>query len=178
MANISQIKMIEIQPSTSTKWTWKQSEAFKVWYGNYKVNLRGTSVNLTHIPALTSPAPAANKECLSRRGGKHCRNSLLSDVTNTLHIFLQFLFIISPFFIFLKFLKISESQEHLCLPLSTGKRLEIKINKGTKTSTDSHELDVIFTWKTTYTILNIFLPILPPIQQGQPVAVFLANYCN
>lgn len=30
-----------------------------------------------------------------------------------------------------------------------------KINK--KTSTDSHELDVIFTWKTTYTILNIIL---------------------
>lgn len=80
-------------------------------------------LNLTHIPALTSPARAANEECLSRRGGKHCRNSPLSDVTNTLHIFMHFfLLIILPFFIFLKFLKISESQEHLCFPLSTEKK--------------------------------------------------------
>jgi len=158
MANISQIKMIEIQPSTSTKWTWKQSEAFKVWYGNYKVNLRGTCVDLTHVPALTSPARAANEECLSRRGGKHCRNSLLSDVTNTLHIFMQFFFI--HYFTFFHLFEIFENiwKSGTFMPSTFYRKTPWdKINKGTKTSTDSHELDVIFTWKTTYTILNIFL---------------------
>ena len=53
------------------------------------------------------PAPAANEEGLSRRG-ENCRNSPLRDVTNTLQIFyaIFYLFVILPFFIFLKFLKI------------------------------------------------------------------------
>lgn len=91
-----------------------------MWYGNLQGKFEGGHLL---IPALTSPAPAANEECLSQRGGKHCRNSLLSDVTNTLQIFMLFLFIILPFFIILKFLKIFESQQHLSLSLSTGKRL-------------------------------------------------------
>lgn len=102
----------------------KQSEAFKCGM----VITRSIWGGRLLFPALASPAPAANEECLSRRGAKkHCRNSLLSDVTNTLQIFYAiFLFIILPFFVFLKFLKISESQQHLCLSISTGKKKEKK----------------------------------------------------
>lgn len=75
------------------------------------------------MPAVTSPALAANEECLGQRGGKHCCNSLSSDVTNTSQIFTLFLFIILPFFNLLKFLKIFESQHHFCLSLSTEKRV-------------------------------------------------------
>lgn len=73
-------------------------------YGNYKVNLRGTSLNKS--PALTSPAPAASEECLSQRGEKHCRNSLLSDVTNTLQIFMIFF---SHYFTFFHLFEIFEN---------------------------------------------------------------------
>lgn len=169
MANISQIKIIEIQPNTSTKWTWKQSEAFKcgmvitrsIWGGHLL------------IPALTSPAPAANEECLSQRGGKHCRNSLFKwcykYLTDFYAIFIHYF---SFFHLFEIFENIWKSATFMPFTFYRKTPLD-KINKI------KHRLSWIrcniHMEDNIYNIKHISRPILPPIQQGQPAAVFLAN---
>lgn len=146
------LKIIETPPSTSTKWTWKQSKALRGMVITRYI-LEG---RLLHA-ALASRVPAANEECVRQRGGKHCRNSPLSVVTIT-----DFYAVFIPYFTFLYNFEIFEHQHHLCLSLSKGKCLLDKINKI------KHRLSWIrcniHMEDNIYNIKHISRPILTPIQ--------------